>query len=189
MKMKDLKHWPRLSTHTLFTHHFFTILEDIVRLPSGQLGRWWRFSDGPDFVTIIPMNEQGAVLVSYQYNNAPQRVVAEFAGGGVNEGESYAEAAQRELMEEVGYYAHDLREIGSFLYQNRHSGRRCRVYVATCLEVRKLAHDEAEFIETEWVDVPALDRRIACGEIDNGIMLATWCIFKATGYDSLTDRR
>jgi 8-oxo-dGTP pyrophosphatase MutT (NUDIX family) len=175
-----LQPWERLSTHTLFRHHFFTILEDLVRLPSGQLGRWWRFSDGPDFVTIIPMNERGEVLVSYQYNNAPQRVVAEFAGGGVNEGESYADAAQRELMEEVGYYAHDLREIGSFLFQNRHSGRKCRVYLATHLGARQLAHDEAEFIETEWVDIPTLDRRIASGEIDNGIMLAAWCIFKST---------
>jgi 8-oxo-dGTP pyrophosphatase MutT (NUDIX family) len=178
MKSK-LQPWLRLSTRTLLQHRFFTLLEDLVRLPDGSEGYWWRFNDGPDFVCIIPMNEHGQVLVSYQYNNAPQRVVAEFAGGGVDEHESYPDAAQRELMEEVGYYAHDLREIGSFLFQNRHSSRRCRVFVAAQLEPRKLAHDEAEFIETEWVDIAAVDARIAAGEYDNGIMLAMWCVFKA----------
>jgi hypothetical protein len=81
-----LQPWARLSTQTLFKHRFFTILEDVVRLPTGKLGRWWRFDDGPDFVNIICMNERQQVLVSYQYNNAPQRVVAEFAGGGVEKG-------------------------------------------------------------------------------------------------------
>jgi hypothetical protein len=83
-------------------------------------------------------------------------------------------------MEEVGYYAHNLHEIGSFLFQNRHSSRKCRVFLATQLEERKLAQDDAEFIETEWLDIPVLESRIASGEIDNGIMLAAWCIFKTT---------
>ncbi len=175
----ELAPWERLSTRMIIQHRFFTILEDVVRLPSGSLGHWWRFEDGPDFVVIIPMNDQRQVLVSYQYNNAPQRVVAEFAGGGVEKGESYPDAAQRELMEEVGYYAHKLREIGSFLYQNRHSGRKCRVFLAQELEKRKLAHDDAEFIATEWMDIAAVDERIARGDIDNGVMLAAWCIFKS----------
>jgi hypothetical protein len=39
------------------------------------------------------------------------------------------------------------------------------------------------------VDIPTLDRRIAYGEIDNGIMLAAWCIFKSTALcESLTDQ-
>ncbi len=173
-----LQKWERLSTSTLFKHRFFTILEDIVRLPTGKTTAWWRFGDGPDFVLIIPMNEHGQVLVSYQYNNAPQSVVAEFAGGGVDHGESYPDAAQRELMEEVGYYARDLREISSFLYQNRHTGRRCRVFVGTQLEERKLAHDDNEFITTEWVDAATIDQRIADGVYDNGIMITAWCLAK-----------
>ena len=176
----QLQPWERVSTQTIFTHRFFTLLEDVVRLPNGKLGKWWRFNDGPDFVCIICLNEQQQVLVSYQYNNAPERVVAEFAGGGVEQGESYPAAAQRELMEEVGYYAHNLREIGAFLFQNRHSGRKCRIFLATQLEECRAAPDEAEFIETEWLDIATVDRRIAAGEIDNGVMLAAWCLFKAT---------
>jgi 8-oxo-dGTP pyrophosphatase MutT (NUDIX family) len=181
MMTSELAPWERLSTHTLFKHRFFSIIEDIVRLPTGKTMAWWRFGDGLDFVTIIPINERGQVLVSYQYNNAPQCVVAEFAGGGVDEGESYPDAAQRELMEEVGLYARHLVPIGSFLHHNRHTGRRCRVYLATGLEERKLAHDEAEFIATEWVDPATVDQRIADGTYENGIMIAAWALCKLTG--------
>ena len=81
-------------------------------------------------------------------------------------------------MEEVGYYARDLREISSFLYQNRHTGRRCRVFVGTQLEERKLAHDDNEFITTEWVDAATIDQRIADGVYENGIMIAAWYLAK-----------
>jgi ADP-ribose pyrophosphatase YjhB (NUDIX family) len=155
-----------------------TIIEDIVRLPTGKTTGWWRFGDEPDFVMVIPMNENGQVLVSYQYNNAPQCIVAEFVGGGVDHGESYPDAAQRELMEEVGYYAHDLRPIGKFYYMNRHTGQRCRVFIATQLEPRQMAHDDGEFIETEWVDAATIDQRIADGTYENGIMMAAWTIAK-----------
>ena len=176
----DIQPWKRIKTRKLFEHFRFTIVEDTVILPSGKHANWWRFTNRPDVVSIICMNEQLEILVAYQYNNAPQHIVAEFPGGMMEEGESDTDTAKRELMEEVGFYPHTLKKIGTFLMQNRHSPVQCRVFFATDLETKHLPSDDEEFIQTEWIDIATFEKRIVIGEFNNGTMLAAWSIFKAT---------
>lgn len=86
----------------LFEHPRLTLVEDTVELPSGAEIQWLRFGDGPDIVMIICLDARGRVLMDRQYCHPPRRAVYEFPGGGAEIGESHAEAATRELMEEAG---------------------------------------------------------------------------------------
>lgn len=120
----------REITRLLLDHPYCRIVEDVLILPSGQQEAWWRFDGTTEAACVICQDANGRVLVAYQYNNAPQMVVDEFPGGSIEGGESGIEAARRELLEETGIYAHSIREIGSFLANNRRSAERMRVFIA-----------------------------------------------------------
>ena len=174
----DLPEWKRLKTEEVFRHPYITLLEDTVVLPSGQESKWLRW-EGLGTACIVCVNEKREVLVSYQYNNAPQRVVEEFPGGGIRKNEVPSQAARRELEEEVGLHAGKIEKIGQFLSSNRRTDNLCHVFLATDLAQGAARPDDSEIVETEWVEVAELDRRIAEGTIENGHMLAVWTLFKS----------
>ena len=175
---ETVKPWPVLASRTLFSHPRLTILEDTVLLPSGHQTTWLRFPDSRDVVAIICLNHEKQILVAYQYNAGPRQVVDEFPGGGVATNESYLEGARRELLEEVGIYAHEFQEIGAFLLNNRRWSGRCRVFVATQIETRQAAPDAEEFISYEWLSVEQIEQQIRDGVLENGTLLAAWTLFR-----------
>ena len=172
--------WRLLASRLVFEHPWLRVFEDTVELPSGTRLQWLRIPHERDTVQVICVDDEERVLVGYQYNHPPGRVVDEFPGGGVGPDEEYEAAARRELLEETGVYARQVRQIGAFLVHNRRSGIQCRVFVATDLEQRTATPEEGEATLVEWVPLAEMDARIRAGEIENGILLAAWSIFRAS---------
>ncbi len=170
--------WQQLDSRVIFDHPRLCLVEDTVVLPSGKQTEWLRFQDRQDFVLVICVDPAQRILLSRQYCHPVGRVVHEFPGGLVDAGESHVEAARRELMEEVGWYAHQLDAIATFLPNVRRSSVRAHVYVATELEERHLPSDSEEFIAYEWVEVATLETRMRSGELDNGHLHAAWNLFR-----------
>ncbi len=170
--------WPVLASRTIFVHPRLTLIEDTVRLPSGQETEWLRYADSGDVVAVICVDEARRVLVSFQYNPAPGRVVEEFPGGGIAPGETVEEGARRELLEEIGLYAHRIERIGAFLLNNRRWSGRCHVVVATELEERQASPDAEEFIAFEWFGAAEVEAQIRSGAFENGSLLAAWSLYR-----------
>lgn len=178
MSSREPLPWQQLHSRVVFDHPRLSLVEDTVVLPSGKQTEWLRFQDRQDFVLVICVDPAHRILLSRQYCHPVGRVVHEFPGGLVDAGESHMEAARRELMEEVGWYAHQLDNIGTFLPHVRRSSGRALLYVATDLEERHLPADSEEFIAYEWVDVATLEARMRSGELDNGHLHAAWNLFR-----------
>jgi ADP-ribose pyrophosphatase len=188
MEKHELRAWERLETHLLLDHPWCRIAEDRVRLPSGQQVLWWRFAASADVACIICCDTNQRILLAYHYNNAPQRVVDEFPGGGIEAHESGDDAARRELLEETGLYAHSICEIGSFLINNRRSAQRMRVFVATDMEQLAATPEPSEYIAYEWVGIEEVNQRIRQGVLVNGMLLAAWSLFQAYRSDGASNR-
>ncbi len=156
-----------------------TVLEDTVALPSGQRIEWARMKHASDFVQVICLDDVGRVLVTRQYCHPPGRMVYEFPGGYPNAGESYEEAARRELIEEVGLYARDLEKIGRFLLLRRRTGLQGHLYVATGLEPREAAPEQEEYISLHWMTVPQVEAMVRAGEVEDVQVLSSWSLLRA----------
>jgi ADP-ribose pyrophosphatase len=171
--------WQLIASRIIFRHPRICVSEDTVILPSGRQTEWMTYADGHDFVKVICVDAERRVLVARQYCHAPRRVVHEFPGGEVGDDESHADAAWRELLEEIGLYARRLEPLGSFLTNSRRSAKTCYLFLATDLIEQRATPDQEEFIAYEWLPIALVDAQIRAGAIANGVLLAAWCLFKS----------
>ncbi|MBI3909708.1 MAG: NUDIX hydrolase, partial [Armatimonadetes bacterium] len=80
---------------------------DDVRLEDGRVVHWEVVEHAPS-VTIVPVRADGTVVLIEQYRHPTGGVLLETPAGNVGPGETPAEAAQRELAEEIGCRAEEL---------------------------------------------------------------------------------
>jgi len=80
----------------------------------------WEFVERTNItgiVAIIPVTKDGNIILIKQYREPLQKTVIEVPAGlvgDVDNKESIKTAAQRELLEETGYHANCLEELGTF---------------------------------------------------------------------------
>jgi len=94
----------RIDSQELFKGHFLHAFRDTVRLPSG-LTATREYVTHPGAVMIIPLLDDGRLLMERQYRYPMQQVMLEFPAGKLDAGEKPQHCAQRELREETGYSA------------------------------------------------------------------------------------
>lgn len=100
-----------LDSEMVFRGTFLNISRDLVRLANGaQVTREYIRHSGA--VMIIPLLDNGKVLMERQFRTPMQRVMVEFPAGKLDAGESWLACAQRELREETGYSAKQWAYIG-----------------------------------------------------------------------------
>jgi 8-oxo-dGTP pyrophosphatase MutT (NUDIX family) len=68
--------------------------------------------EAPDWINVIPLTEDGRVVLIEQYRHGTCEVSLEIPGGMVDAGESPRDAAARELLEETGYEASGVTFLG-----------------------------------------------------------------------------
>jgi ADP-ribose pyrophosphatase len=83
------------------------------RMPDGSLSDWDIHVAPFQTVAVLALTEDGAVVLARQYRPGPAAVLLDLPGGLVDEGESLAQAALRELQEETGFTADHAEVVGS----------------------------------------------------------------------------
>jgi len=101
--MKDLK-WRTLSSEYLFHDLMFTVRKDKCVSPSGKIIDPYYVYEFPNWVTAVPVSEDGKIIMVRQYRHALGETCIEIPGGCVDaEDNDLEEAVARELLEETGY--------------------------------------------------------------------------------------
>ena len=118
---------------------------DTVELPGGRMAKREIVEHEP-VVSIVPIHANGDVVLVRQYRLATGGVMLEVPAGGVDEGESFEEAAQRELSEEVGLRAGTLLPLADFYPSPGFLTERVIAYLATDLSGAPGEPDEDEDI-------------------------------------------
>jgi len=101
----------------------------------------------------------------------------EVPAGGLSPGMSPEEVARRELLEEVGGRAAELRLVGQFYTSNGISNEVAYVYLATGVELGETHREATELMETRLVAVEEALRMAREGEITDGpsALALLWC--------------
>lgn len=136
-----------LSSERVFDGRVVGLRVDSVRLPNGRSAAREVVEHG-ESVVIVPLSEDGNVLLVRQYRYPVGETVLEAPAGNVDAGETPHECARRELREEIGYDAGTLRSLGWFWASPGFCTEKMHAFLATDLTYSPLDPDDDEAIET-----------------------------------------
>ena len=154
-----------LAQREVYRGRVFTVRSDTVRLENGtEAGRDVILHSGG--AGVLPIFENGDVLLVRQYRYGVGRAVLEIPAGKLEEGEDPKEAALRELTEETGAKAEEIHFLGELILSPAYLGEITYIYAVRATEVGDQHLDEDEFLQVERLPFEeayqmALDGRIA----------------------------
>ena len=120
---------------------------DEVRLPDGGLGVR-EYIRHPGAVAIVPLFDDGRVLLERQFRYPHRRVFIEVPAGKLEPGEPHLETARRELLEETGYTAAEWSRLGIIHTSIAYTDEAIELFLARGLQPGKKNLDKGEFLET-----------------------------------------
>lgn len=136
----------KLHSQELFKGHFLHAFRDTVRLPDG--GEATReYVTHPGAVMMIPLLEDGRLVLERQFRYPMGRVMIEFPAGKLDGGEEPLACAKRELLEETGYSAREWARAGLLHPVVSYSTEFIEIWFARGLTLHQRSLDEGEFLE------------------------------------------
>ena len=145
--MKDLTEHP-VSSELVFDGKLLKVYRDAVRLPDGSEGLREHIRH-PGAVAIVPLFDDGSVLLERQYRYPHHRTFIEVPAGKLEPNEPHLETAKRELLEETGYAAAQWTRLGVIHTAIAYTNEAIDLFLARKLNKTGGAQlDAGEFVET-----------------------------------------
>ena len=161
----DLMETP-LTSNPKYHANDVDVRVDTVRLPDGTQARREVVSH-PGGVAILPLMDDGNVILVRQYRYAMGQEVLELPAGKLEPGEEHRTSALQELEEEVGLIPERLEYLGGLFVSPGISTETIHLYLATGLKEGHRHPDEGEFLEIETMPFEALLELVLSGQISD----------------------
>lgn len=154
----------RIDGELAYEGSFLQVTRDRVALPDGaQTHR--EFIRHPGAVVILPLFDDGTVLLERQFRYPLGQVFVEYPAGKIDPGEDPLACARRELQEETGYSASDWQFVCTIHNAIAYSDEHLDLYLARGLTEGEAKLDDGEFLETFRASVPEMLEMIRRGEV------------------------
>lgn len=160
-----------LQRETVYQGKAFDVHRDKVLLPNGQSTQL-DIVEHVGAVTILPLDEQGRIWFVRQYRHPAAQQLLELPAGTLEPGEPPEACALREIREETGQAAGEMRKLGEFFLAPGYSTETMHVFLATKLRPDPLPSDSDEFLSVETRPVAEVLQMVERGEIQDGKTLA-----------------
>ncbi|MGZ3805735.1 MAG: NUDIX domain-containing protein, partial [Pseudobdellovibrionaceae bacterium] len=122
----------KIKSDVVYEGSFLKVLKDEVEFPNGRKGTR-EYIPHPGAAMIIPVTDKGQLVMIRQYRYAVQSVFIEFPAGKMDPGEDSLQTAKRELEEEAGLQANQLRHLTTIHPVIGYSNEKIEIYLATQL--------------------------------------------------------
>ncbi len=143
--------WKILSSEYLFNDLWFKVRKDRCEAPDGRIIDPYYVYEFPEWVTAVPVTEDGRIVMVRQYRHAIGEVCIEIPGGCVDDSDQDHESAiRRELLEETGYQFNNVEYLGKISANPSTNNNLMHMFLATGGKlIAKQALDANEEITVE----------------------------------------
>ncbi|MFC8411310.1 NUDIX domain-containing protein [Arthrobacter sp. NPDC057259] len=183
-----------LSSEKVYEGRIWDVVSDSFQLNEDGDALTRDYIDHPGAVAVLPMNDDGEILLIKQYRHPVGMALWEIPAGLLDvEGEDFVAGAARELAEEADLVAAEWNVLADFFNSPGSSSEAIRIYLARGLsdvpghELHVRTDEEAE-IELHWLPLDAAVTAVLEGRLHNpsavvGVLAAAAA--RADGFDRL----
>ena len=183
-----------LSSEKVYQGRIWDVVSDSFQLSDDGEPLVRDYIDHPGAVAVLPMNDDGEILLIKQYRHPVGMALWEIPAGLLDvEGEDFVAGAARELAEEADLVAARWNVLADFFNSPGSSSEAIRIYLARGLsdvpghELHERTDEEAE-IELHWIPLDDAVRAVLEGRLHNpsavvGILAAAAA--RADGFEGL----
>ena len=146
------EHIKRVDRILKYKGSILDIYTDVIETPDGHRAEW-DYIDHRGAAAVVPVLDDGRLLMVRQYRDALDRETIEIPAGGLNGwDEPTINAAARELEEETGYRSDNLTKLVSVVTAVAFCNEVVDVYLAT--DLVKTSHPPAPSVPVCWIATP-----------------------------------
>jgi len=155
----------QLEREEIYKGKVLHLVKDKVELPDGSTS-YREICLHSGAVCVIPLLDDGRVIMERQFRYAHNRVFLEIPAGKLDSPDEIPlEAAKRELKEETGAVAESYTFLGCLDTTPALIDEKIWMYMAEGLSFGETKPDEGEFIEVEFIELKRLVEMVMAGEI------------------------
>lgn len=173
-----MEEYKRLD-RTLIAHGaIIDYYQDTIQVPNGNIAKW-DFIGHQGAAAVLPVDDEGRIIMVRQYRPALDRFTLEIPAGGLARAdEPTMEAAARELSEETGFVSDHLELLISIRTTVAYCNEKIDIYLADRLLPGKQHLDEDEYVQVKAYLVEELTGKIFNGEIQDSKTVAAILAYK-----------
>lgn len=160
-----------VNTNCLYNGHVINLEISDVTLPDGRPATR-EIVRHPGGVGVVALDDNNDVYLVKQYRVPYDDVLLEIPAGKLDKGEEPLKAAKRELSEETGLVADEIKYIGDFYPSVGFCDEILRMFVATGLKQGDVHPDEDEFVNTVKMPFSEVLKLVLDGTIKDGKTIA-----------------
>lgn len=153
-----------ISSQTIYEGKIITLKVDQVELPNGKTASR-EIVTHPGAVAVMAITDDNRLVVVRQFRKPLERAIVEIPAGKLEPGEKPDVCAHRELEEETGYTAREMKHVASFYTSPGFADELIHLYRTDGLTAGEAKPDEDEFVELMHITVDEAQQLIASGEI------------------------
>lgn len=151
--------------------------EDTMQMPGGKTVKW-DFLHHNGAAAILPVDNDGKLILVKQYRPGPDRIALEIPAGCRNGDESRRDAAIREMSEETGYKSNNVEHLIDIYPTLAYCDEFIEIYVARDLIETDRSLDEDEFVDVVKYDIDELTDMIFKFQIQDSKTIAAILAYK-----------
>lgn len=165
-----------ISSDRVYTGRVISLKVDTVEIPQQGYGKREIVEHG-GAVGIVALTDDNKVVLVKQFRKPIEKIIWEIPAGKLEIGENPKDCATRELKEETGYSAENIKLIHKFYTSAGFSNQKIYIYLATGLTPGESKLENGENLDSYVIDFNEAYDMVLKNEIEDaktslGILLA-----------------